>query len=282
MKRLLTEPLVHFLLIGALLFLGFSLFQSRDQSMDTTIVVTDNDIKVLMADFERTWQRPPREAELKGLLEEKIREEIAYREGLALGLDRDDPYIRRRLRMKLELMLEDISAQGSPSDEALQQFLADNREKFRLEPRYRFSQIYLNPAQRQETYQEDAAKLLERLRQGGDEVDLGRIGDSIMLPRALPLSPASVINRQFGSDFTEQLSDLEIGSWQGPIRSGYGIHLVSIDERIEGRDPELSEIRPTVEREYELQMRKELKEKIYSSLREKYSVVIEPENRPQS
>ncbi|RZW12909.1 MAG: peptidyl-prolyl cis-trans isomerase, partial [Desulfobulbaceae bacterium] len=114
MKRILTEPLVHFLLIGALLFLGFSVFRASDESMDTTIVVTDNDIKVLKADFERTWQRPPREAELEGLLEEKIREEIAYREGLALGLDRDDPYIRRRLRMKLELLLEDISAQASP------------------------------------------------------------------------------------------------------------------------------------------------------------------------
>jgi hypothetical protein len=282
MKRFLTEPLVHFLLIGALLFLGFSLFQSSDGSMDTTIVVTDNDIKVLMADFERTWQRPPREEELRGLLEEKIREEIAYREGLALGLDRDDPYIRRRLRMKLELMLEDISAQGSPSDEALQQFLTDNREKFRLEARYRFSQIYLNPSQRRETLEEDATALLEQLRQQEDEIDLGRIGDSIMLPKTFQLSPASVINRQFGSDFTEQLADLEVGSWQGPIRSGYGMHLVIIDERIEGRDPELAEIRPVVVREYELQTRKELKEKIYSGLREKYTVVIEPENSPQT
>ena len=245
--------------------------------MDTTIVLTNSDLQVLKSDFERTWQRPPREEEFKGLLEEKIREEIAYREGLALGLDRDDPYIRRRLRMKLELMLEDISAQSSPTDVQLQQYLADNREKFRLEPRYRLSQVYLNPAQRQATLEEDAAELLDRLRQEGDEVDLGRVGDSIMLPRALPLSPAGVINRQFGSDFTTQLLDLEIGTWQGPIRSGYGIHLVLIDERIEGRDPELAEIRPMVLREYELEMRKELKEKIYSNLREKYTVVIEPE-----
>ncbi|MBT8353174.1 MAG: peptidyl-prolyl cis-trans isomerase, partial [Desulfofustis sp.] len=224
MKRILTEPLVHFLLIGALLFLGFSVFRASDESMDTTIVVTDNDIKVLKADFERTWQRPPREAELEGLLEEKIREEIAYREGLALGLDRDDPYIRRRLRMKLELLLEDISAQASPGDEELQKFLEENREKFRQEPRYSLYQVYLNPSQRKETLQKDAEELLQRLKKGGDEVDPGQIGDSIMLPRAFPLSPATVINRQFGSDFTTQLSDLETGTWHGPIRSGYGIH----------------------------------------------------------
>jgi hypothetical protein len=282
MKRIITEPLVHFLFIGALLFVGFSVLQSDDQTMDTTIVVTDSDIKILKADFERTWQRPPRDGELEGLIEEKIREEIAYREGLALGLDRDDPYIRRRLRMKLELMLEDISAQGSPADEELQNFLDDNRAKFRQEPRYSLSQVYLNPAQRRGTLEKDAEELLEQLKQGGDRVDLGQIGDSIMLPRDFPLSPASVINRQFGSDFTTQLSDLDTGVWQGPIRSGYGIHLVLIDERVEGRDPELEEIRPLVEREYELVMRKELKEKIYANLREKYTVEIEPLSSTES
>ena len=282
MKNVLTEPLVHFLLIGALLFVGFSLFQSDDQSMETTIVVTDNDIKILKADFQRTWQRPPREAELEGLIEEKIREEIAYREGLALGLDRDDPYIRRRLRMKLELMLEDISAQGSPADEELQKFLDGNREKFRQEPRYSLSQIYLNPSQRRGTIEKDVEELLARLNQGGDQSDIEQFGDSIMLPKSIPLSPASVINRQFGSDFTAQLSDLETGTWQGPIRSGYGVHLVFIDTRVKGRDPDLDEIRPLVEREYELVMRKELKEKIYTNLREKYTVEIEPPNSSES
>ena len=282
MKRILTEPLVHFLLIGTLLFVGFSLFESDDQLMETTITVTSSDIKILKADFERTWQRPPREAELESLIEEKIREEIAYREGLALGLDRDDPYIRRRLRMKLELMLEDISAQGSPADEELQKFLDDNREKFRQEPRYSLSQVYLNPAQRRGTLEKDAEELLDRLKQGEDQIDLDQIGDSIMLPKKIPLSPASVINRQFGSDFTSQLSDLETGIWQGPIRSGYGIHLVLIEERVEGRDPELEEIRPVVEREYELVMRKELKEKIYANLREKYTVEIAPQSSTES
>ena len=130
MKKILTEPLTHFLLIGAVLFIGFSLFQGDDQSLDSTIVVTGNDIKMLQADFQRTWQRPPQEKELQGLLEELIREEIAYREGLALGLDRDDPYIRRRLRMKLELMLEDISSRSSPTEEELQAYLVDNRENW--------------------------------------------------------------------------------------------------------------------------------------------------------
>ena len=250
--------------------------------MDTTIVVTDNDINLLKADFERTWQRPPQEKELQGLLEEKIREEIAYREGLALGLDRDDPYIRRRLRMKLELMLEDISDQGSAADEQLEEFLAENREMFRREPRLRFSQVYLNPTSRAHRLDKDAEELLARLKRAGNDLDLEQMGDSIMLPRTFPLSPASVINRQFGSDFTEHLNGLEIGTWQGPVRSGYGFHLVLIEERSEGSDPQLAEIRPQVEREYELQQRQELKEKIYSSLREKYTVVIEADNSPQS
>ncbi len=282
MNKILREPLTHFLLIGALLFLGFSFFQDEDQSMDATIVITDNDINLLMADFERTWQRRPRENELQKLLEEKIREEIAYREGLALGLDRDDPYIRRRLRMKLELMLEDISAQGEATDEQLEAFLAKNPRSFRQEPRLRFSQVYLNPAARAGTLESDAEELLVRLRQTEGDLNLEQLGDSIMLPKTFPLSSVSVINRQFGADFTEQLSALEVGTWQGPVPSGYGLHLVLIEERSEGRDPELAEIRPQVEREYELKQRQDLKEKIYSSLREKYTVEIEADNSSES
>ena len=282
MKKILSEPLLHFLFIGALLFLGFAVFSSDDQGQDTTIVVTENDISVLKADFERTWQRPPREKELKGLLDDMVREEIAYREGLALGLDRDDPYIRRRLRMKLELMLEDISAQGSPTDDMLQQFLAENQEKFRQEARYGFSQIYLNPSQRRDTLEEDAQRLLEQLNQDSTRGAPATVGDSIMLPRTFPLSPSSVINRQFGSDFPGKLAELGVGAWQGPIRSGYGLHLVLLEERVAERAPELAEIRPLVERDYELQLRTELKEKIYSSLREKYTVVFDTVNSPES
>lgn len=282
MKKILTEPLVHFLVIGALLFIGFSLAQDGDQTMANKIVVTENDITVLKADFERTWQRPPQEKELKGLLEEKIREEIAYREGLELGLDRDDPYIRRRLRMKLELMLEDISAQSTPTDEELATFLAENREMFRRQPRIGFSQVYLNPASHGDQLEREAENLRERLSREEGPLNLELFGDAIMLPRKFPLSPTTVISRQFGKMFVDQLDKVEVGEWQGPIRSGYGYHLVFVEERIEGRDPELAEIRPAVEREYDLKLRKELKEKIYSGLREKYTIVIEDESAPDA
>ncbi len=282
MKKILTEPLVHFLVIGALLFIGFSLAQDGDQTMANKIVVTENDITVLKADFERTWQRPPQEKELKGLLEEKIREEIAYREGLELGLDRDDPYIRRRLRMKLELMLEDISAQSTPTEEELATFLTENREMFRRQPRIGFSQVYLNPASHGDQLEREAEKLRERLSREEGPLNLELFGDAIMLPRKFPLSPTTVISRQFGKMFVDQLDKVEVGEWQGPIRSGYGYHLVFVEERIEGRDPELAEIRPAVEREYDLKLRKELKEKIYSGLREKYTIVIEHESAPDA
>ena len=184
--------------------------------------------------------------------------------------------------MKLELMLEDISAQGEATDEQLEAFLAENRQSFRQEPRQRFSQVYLNPAARAGTLESDAEELLVRLRQTEEDLNLEQLGDSIMPPKTLPLSSVSVINRQFGGDFTEQLSALEVGTWQGPVLSGYGIHLVLVEERSEGRDPELAEIRPQVEREYALKQRQDLKEKIYSSLREKYTVVIEADNSSES
>ncbi|WP_163340687.1 peptidyl-prolyl cis-trans isomerase [Desulfopila sp. IMCC35008] len=266
---------MHFLIIGAVLFLGFASFQTPEDAADNTITISQDDINVLKANFTRTWQRQPTPGELDGLVEEKIREEIAYREALAMRLDLDDAYIRRRLRMKLELMLEDIVENMVPTEEELTEFLEQHPELFRQEEQISFSHVYLNGDNHRNSLDHDADQLLTQLNKAGADIDPEQFGDATMLPRTYPLSPLSVIGRQLGDMFTRKLSGMETGKWQGPLPSSYGYHLVLVHESIEGRAPELSEIRPIVEREFNARRRKEVKDTTYTKLRARYQIIVE-------
>lgn len=279
-KKLVREPLVHFLAIGAGLFLLNGLFggsygpQSGQHA--NRIVVSKGQVEHLTAQFARTWQRPPTEAEVKGLIDEHVLDEISYREALALGLDRDDPTIRRRLRLKLETLNEDIVAAVPPSDEDLQKFLEKHPDSFRREPQVAFRQVFLNPDRRGRKADEDARNLLARLRAAGPDVDLAGLGDPLMMfSNDLALSPDWEIRRLFGKEFATSVFELAPGRWEGPIRSGYGLHLVLVTERTPGSLPELSEVREEVEREWLFARKKAVQEAIHKKLLERYTVVVE-------
>jgi hypothetical protein len=274
-KFLLREPLVHFLLIGAALFLLFGLFNNAAGPQSDRIVITAGQIDYLKANFTRTWQRPPAEQELQGLIDSYVRDEIFYREALAMGLDRDDSVIRRRLKQKLEIMSDDLAGVAIPSEEELRQFLASHPERFRHEPQVAFRHIFLNTDQRGYTTVDEAARLLTQLSTEGDKTNPDSLGDSFMLPKSFDLSSASEIARHFGEPFSLAIMNVKPGHWAGPIESGYGLHLVLVSQHIESRLPELAEVRDVVEREWFAAHRKELKESIYKKLREKYTIVFE-------
>lgn len=273
--KIFTEPIVHFLMIGAVLFIVFEFTQSPTTESGNTIVITASDIAMLRANFDRTWKREPSDEEFEYLLEEKIRDEIAYSEALALGLDRDDAYIRRRLRVKLELMLEEMSEAEPIKDQELHNFLKQNSKLFYKEPQIGFSQIYLNPDTRGEKLLEDGKSILQKLNSAPGEAQVENLGDPIMLPARVAISSISKIKKQFGDNFTDGLTPLKPGKWQGPILSGFGYHLVLVHDYSEGRNPELSEVRAEVEREILSQRKNRGKERVYSSLREKYEIVVE-------
>ena len=275
MRKLIKEPLLHFLFIGVLLFLVFEFLPNSSGEEQDEIVITQGDIKSLKANFARTWQRPPTDRELTGIVEEFIREEIAYREAKAMGLDRDDSVIRRRLRMKMELLIEDIAGLTSPTDEELQTYLTANRENYSIPPQVSFMQVYLSPDRRGVEVENDALAVLADLGSAGEGADPVSYGDQNMLPGQLPLSYLDYIDRIFGKDFTRQLIEISPGRWSGPVWSSYGLHLVFVRKRIEGRDPELAEVRKEVERDWTAKRRKDIKEEMYQKLREKYLVSIE-------
>jgi len=280
MKRILKEPLLHFLLLGAALFIAYSLIAKPGSGgAPGKINVTVGQIEHLAAGFAKTWQRPPTDAELKGLVDDWVREEIATREAVAMGLDKDDSVIRRRLRQKLEFVSDDIAAQTKPTDADLNAYLQAHPESFRVEPRITFSQVYLDPTKHGQHLARDAAQLLAKLQQAGGKVDTSTLGDSILLEHSFQSAPTGEVSRQFGEKFAAALAGLAPGQWQGPIESGYGVHLVYVNERTAARAPALAEVRDTVQREWVNAQRLDGNARFYQELLKRYTVTIEAVQR---
>jgi len=275
LKRILQEPLLHFLLLGVAIFLGYGLVSQRSSDEPGTIVITQGKIEHLATGFAKTWQRPPTQEELSGLVQDHLKEEIYCREALALGLDKDDTVIRRRLRQKMEFVSDDIAAQKEPTDAELEAYLKTHADTFRTEQRLTFRQVYLNPQKHGEHLAEDAAKLLAELNQAGSQVDASTLGDSFLLEHDFQALPVRDIAKQFGEKFSAELLALKLGQWQGPIESGYGLHLLFVSERSEGRLPALAEVRDAVRREWDNSRRLEGNENFYQALRKRYKVTIE-------
>jgi hypothetical protein len=271
LSHLWREPLLHFLLIGAALFLYYDLVGDGDgEAPPKRIHVTSGQVAQLAANFERTRMRQPTQDELDAMVESHVREEIFYREAMAMGLDQNDPMVRRRMRMKLEFMLEDLSGQDA-SDQMLGAFLKRNPDRFREETKVSLRQVYLDPDQRPDL-ENDATRLLEMLNNGGDPEALG---DRTLAPRAYQLTAQSVLARDFGGEFAGEVVALPADNWSGPLYSPFGAHLVKIDARVDARLPELAEIRDEVLREYLAEKRAQQKNLAYEKLREGYEVMVD-------
>ena len=282
MRRFLAEPLLHFLLLGGVIFGAYRLAGSDVATDSRTIVVTQGRIAALTEGFARTWQRPPTQEEMDGLVQDFLREEVAYREALALGLDRDDTIIRRRLRQKLEFVSADLADQTEPTDDELAAYLNAHPDVFRMEPHLTFSHVYLDPQRHGDRLTDEAVKLLVALDRAGPAADVSKLGDATMLERTFESVPAGTIAIQLGETFAAKLGELPLGRWQGPIESAYGAHLVVVNDRIEGRIPVLAEVHDTVRREWANARARENSEAYYRTLLEGYEVIIEaaPDGEP--
>jgi len=259
------EPLVHFLLLGAVIFgLYAALDDSPPSVAKNAIDISVEDAQRLAAEFEATWRRPPSEAELAEIIDATIREEVYVREALALGLDRDDAVIRRRLQMKMEFLTESGAEVVTPDDATLQAYLDANPDLFTEAPLVALEQVMLEDAD-----PEAAAEALARLRQGEDPATVGR---PTMLPFATRLSPPRIIDSIFGSNFFSAIAALPVGTWEWPVESAFGTHLVRITNRREGRTPPLAEIRDKVEQDWRSSFVVQLREERLGALMSRYEV----------
>lgn len=276
LKKWLREPLLHFLLIGAALFVFYNM-QTDDSADDSnSIVITESDIDRLITLWEKKWQRLPTKTELEGLVEAQIREEVLYREALAMGLDQNDTIVRRRLAQKVEFISADLASQAEPSDADLQTYLDAHAEKFAVPARISFQQIYLNADQRGDQVNKDAQRLLDELTRSAASVDIMAAGDSFMFGQQHEQLTEHGVARLFGQQFAEKIFELPVGAWQGPVVSGYGLHLVYVDAKSEAKASTLDEVRNKVRDEWLAQQRRKLDQVFYSELRKRYDIVVEP------
>ena len=273
--RLLREPLLQFLVLGAVLFALHGLVGKRNAEAPDKIVVSASRIANLGDGFARTWRRPPSEQELQGLIDDYIRDEVFYREGRAAGLDRDDVIIRRRVRQKMEFLAEDMSV-PEPSDEQLAAYLASNAERFRGEDQITFHQVFLSATRRANTIESDSKQVASVLARADGAVDATALGDPFLLGEEFRGVSPSRVTSTFGEGFAAQIFAMEAGRWQGPIASGFGQHFVFISERASGSLPPLDAVRPAVRREWANARRLEAERKLYASLRDRYQIVVEP------
>ncbi len=273
--RVIREPLFHFLLLGALIFAAYSFVTRHKTDKPGEIVVTQAEIENLVTGFTRTWQRPPTEEELQGLVRDYIREEAAYREALALGLDRDDMVVRRRLQQKLEFVSDDLATRAEPTDTELQGFLQAHKAAYQAEPLFSFRQIYFNPQLHPDIHL-DVARVRDDLQHSGSRVHNADLGDPFLLQQNFDDISLSDLKKTFGEQFASSMSALPVGSWQGPIESGYGAHLVYVTKHIDSRQPALCEVREQVRREYLDAKRREATDRFYQALLQRYTVKIEP------
>lgn len=264
----MREPLLHFLLGGAGLFLLFNLVSDSNRVASDEIVVTAGRIENIVTIFQKTRQRPPTADELRGLIDNFIVEEVLYREAVAIGLDKDDTIIRRRLRQKMEFLLDDFTA-VEPSDADLQNYLDKNTDQFRTDALISFEQVYLNEFSR-----DKAEDMLVRLRSGEVE-NPERLSESYLLPYRLDNASESVVSAQFGGTFETLLFDLDVGNWTGPVESPFGIHLIKVASITPGYVPGLEEIRKEVARDWLSEFRNGAQQKILDQMRAGYTISIE-------
>jgi parvulin-like peptidyl-prolyl isomerase len=281
LRRWLREPLLHFLLLGAVLFaLDRALRPSTVEAGEQEITVSAGRVESLAALFAKTWQRAPTPGELRDLVHEHVLEEALYREALALGLDRDDAVVRRRLRQKLEFVVEDVSELDEPSAADLEAWLEEHRRDYASPATYHFRQVYVSPERRGpgdpgvDAAADVAERLLDELRAGAIE-DPSTAGDATLLPHASAGLDEDEVARVFGEGFARRLSALEPGAWAGPVESAYGLHLVRVDAVAPGSEPELADVRAAVERDWRAARREEALERHHAELLERYRVTIE-------
>jgi peptidyl-prolyl cis-trans isomerase C len=277
LKRWLREPLLHFVLIGFAVFAVYSYLQRGRGGVESSkqIVLSLDVLQQMHTFFVSQWHREPTVAEFQAMAEDQVREEVLYREGLAMGLDKDDTIVKRRLAQKMQFLAEDVATAHEPSGTELQAWFEKNSSQFALPSRYSFRHLYFSPDKRGKNARERAAEVLARVAGQPEDSKLAvSFADRFMFQDYYGDRTPEALAKEFGPQFAVALEKLKPGSWQGPIESGYGWHLVFVDSVIPGRTPALEEIAPDVKTAWLAEQKAAAWQKAYTEMRAKYTVLL--------
>jgi hypothetical protein len=265
------DPLVHFLLIGAALF-AFLTWRSSERADPQRIVISAERVRAARESARLVQGREPTEAELEQLVEPLIREEVYYREALALGLDVDDDEVRRRLAEKMAYLTQDLADPEPASERELEQFFANAPERFLIPALVTFEQVFFSPSQRGESLTSDVAAGLERLRDGAAPAE---VGDRTPLQGRFDDAARDRIQVLFGQAMTDAVFTLTPGEWAGPFQSDFGLHVVRVLTRSEPRQPTFTEVREQAERVFAEERRSAANAAAYEEMRARYDIVVD-------
>ena len=282
LRRCLREPLLHVLLIGATLFVVYyALNPSAGQRQDSNrIAITADDLSQLRLAWMAQWQRPPTTEEMRNLLDGKIREEVLFREALALGLDKDDTIIKRRLAQKMEFVMEDGASLREPADDELRRWFAQNEERFATPGLVTFRHLYFSPDLRGAGAHDAAVQALRKLAGKPEQTpELQGLSDPFMFQDFYAERSPDQVAGIFGAAFAQALPALTQGKWLGPIESGLGWHLLWVESAASGRIPAFEEIEARVKSEWSDQQRAEAKRKMFDRMKDRYQIAL-PEAAP--
>lgn len=275
--KLFREPLVQFFLIGLCIYGAYALYGTPDESVaNNTIVVDAGRINTFKTAWEQRWNRPPTEQELNGLINQFVREDILYREAIAMGLDEDDPITRRRMAQKLEFLTRDIASLKEPVEGELESFFEDNKDKFQDPDLITFSHVFIDPDKRGDATLDDAALLLSELQAAGPpDSTVSGLGDRFILQNYYPQKTELEIRKQFGTGFATAIMQLEPEQWHGPVLSGYGTHLVYVNALVITPMPVFKDVQASVFENWQAEQQETFNEEFFESLKSRYQIVIE-------
>ena len=278
MTKLSREPLVHFIILGALLFAGHLLWQRHVTKADYTITVTAEEMERQALIFAGENRRQPTDDDLKALLFSHVEEQALMREAERLGLGEDDTIIRRRLAQKMRFIIEDVDAPTLPAKADLQTWFEANLGKFITPETRSFSHIYISPEEHGESVEKAALNALAQIHQKNSAADWKSLGDPFMLKREFKMLNLIEVTRLFGADFAQALFKAKAMDWQGPIESAFGLHLIKIDKITPSVNPQFEDVRLNVETAWQEEARRSANQAALKDVIRKYKVDVLDKN----
>ena len=270
LRAAIREPLLHFVLIGAVLFAFTALRQQKQD--DAEIRITAGEVAQLAAFWETQAQRKPTAEELRSLIEERIDEEVLAREAVRLGLDRDDVIVQRRLAQKMAFVSDDLAVVTEPAEADLRAYFDAHKDAYTTPDLYALRHVFFNPDRHGMALDTDAQRALQRLTRGANA---NEVGDPFMLPRELADVSRDDIARDFGSAFADAVTASTPGAWAGPVRSPFGVHLVKLESHTPSSAARFEDVRDRVRETFLAQKQQEANTALRAKLRQQYRIVIE-------
>lgn len=277
MRRLIREPFVHFVLLGAVIFGLHGWRQQRtageDEEDSRLIQVNAATITRLKEGWMRQFQQTPDAEDLRGLVEAHIREEVLCREALKLGLDRDDSIVRRRLAQKMEFLTQDIAMAGTPDEAALEKYFAGHHARYAKPARLSFRHVYFSRDKRGDRAEAAAGDALAALKKADAEEET--LGDGFLAGFEFTAQDEREIAATFGAEFAAAVMQLKAGDWAGPLASSYGTHLVLVTAQEEPQAVEFASAREAVLRDVLEDRRREANDEVLARMKSDYEIAVD-------